>query len=401
MSKRLILGAVVAVVAVSGLLGGWLLRGGDGSTRAQGETVEMGIDPEVTGNTATTLGTLEDCVRVDVPSLAFDGVSDYAIDVYVRGDTQAPMGYDAYVTYDAARVHVASPDTNPLIKLPAASAFSDALPDADGEFVAGAVYMSGGPGTAGDGTLVRLGLDIGGSGLVTFDFSVALPATAYASAAGEHPITRKAAQLAINEDCPSGGDRAEPTPTPTQPPMATPILPMEIPGWDKFEESMKADSAKPRFTGELGDFIVNPDTSSGYPCSEPYKPGTNPEGSELYFTLPGAEIDTVGACQNTIISITAGVPDETGGAVVGRRYFVGPKLEVPFDAPEDRLNLVTVAGKPGLALLPIPDCIACVAEVAVIERFPTEMAPGIVAWAHTGDLDEAISLVERIMAGKE
>jgi len=172
----------------------------------------MGIDPEVTGNTASTLGTLEDCVRVDVPSPAFDGVSDYDIDVYVQGDTQAPLAYDAAVSYDATKVHITAPGTSTLIKLPGASSLGDALPDADGMFIAGTVYLSGGPGTAGDGALVRLGLDIGGSGVVTFDFDPDPPATSYVSKSGEdlmqHPITRWTAQLAINEDCPPGGGRA-------------------------------------------------------------------------------------------------------------------------------------------------------------------------------------------------
>jgi hypothetical protein len=233
MAKRLILGVLVAIVAVSVLLAVWLLRGGDDSTGAQGDTVEMGIDPEVTGNTASTLGTLEDCVRVDVESPAFDGVSDYNVDIYVQGDTQAPVSYDAWVTYDATKVHIASPDTSSVIKLPGASAFSDALPDTDGRFIAGAAYLSGGPGIAGDGTLVRLGLDIGGAGLVTFDFDPEPSGTAYLSLSGEefaeHPISRRTAQLAINEDCPRGAG-PEPSPTsqgraqttPTLSPTATP-----------------------------------------------------------------------------------------------------------------------------------------------------------------------------------
>jgi hypothetical protein len=158
---------------------------------------------------------LEYCVRVDVESPEFDGVSDYDVDVYVLGDTLAPVAYDAYVTYDANKVHVTAPGTNTLIKLPGASAFADALPDSDGTFVAGATYLSGGPGTAGDGTLVRLGLDIGGSGVVTFDFDTPEPTTAYASATGAHPVTRMTAQLAINEDCPPG-ERPQPSPTPEE-----------------------------------------------------------------------------------------------------------------------------------------------------------------------------------------
>jgi hypothetical protein len=131
----------------------------------------------------------------------------------------------------------------------------------------------------------------------------------------------------------------------------------------------------------------------------------NLESSELYFDLPGAVIDSIGtgSCQGTVVSITASVPGELGGAIVGRGYFVGPKMRVSYDAPAERLKLMTVAGKPALATLPIPDCISCLTEVAVIERFPTKGAPGITAWVHTASgLDRAIALVEQIMAaGKE
>jgi hypothetical protein len=193
-----------------------------GSARilVQGRAIEMGIDPEVTGNSANTLGTVEDCVSVNIPSPAFDGVSDYDIDVYVRGDTQAPIAYDAYVTYDPDKVHVAAPGTDAAIKFPQAIVFVDDLPDKDGRFVAGAVYLDGRSGVAGDGVLVRLGLDIGASGLVALDFDSHPATTAYLSASGEedidHPIIRRTAKLAINEDCPQPGDVPAPSATPQE-----------------------------------------------------------------------------------------------------------------------------------------------------------------------------------------
>jgi uncharacterized membrane protein len=255
-------------------------------------TIEMGIDPETTGNTATTLGTLERCVRVDVPSPAFDGVSDHNIDVYVKGDTQALTAYDASVVYAAvndgcpavadpstladpetgdqclnsadddgdnttndgcpqvgasaesgteckgidkadddgdAIVHVTAPGTNTLIKMPGAMDLSDALPDSDATFAAGALYLSGGPGPAGDGALVRLGLDIGGSGLVTFALNPA-PLSAYASQAGTHDLTLVSAQLAINQDCPALPPTSSPTPTATPAPGTPTPLPTPPPG---------------------------------------------------------------------------------------------------------------------------------------------------------------------------
>jgi hypothetical protein len=167
-----------------------------------GGAIEMGIDPDTTGNTASTLGTLEPCVRIDVPNPAFDGVSDHNIDLYVKGDTQAPVAYDASVIYDQAVVHVAAPGTDDLIKMPGATTLtSENVPDSDGTFTAGVIYFAGGPGTAGDGVLLRLGLDIGGSGVVTFALSPP-PLSAYASVAGVHTVELASAQLAINQDCP-------------------------------------------------------------------------------------------------------------------------------------------------------------------------------------------------------
>ena len=172
-------------------------------TTPAGGAIEMGIDPETTGNTAGTLGTLERCVRVDVPNPAFDGISDYNIDVYVKGDTQAPVAYDASVTYDQNMVHIAAPGTDTLIKMPDAMELTtEALPDSGGTFTAGVIYFDPTKfGTPGDGVLVRLGLDIGGSGLAMFTVKPQ-PSSEYASDLGLHTLTLIPAQLAINQDCP-------------------------------------------------------------------------------------------------------------------------------------------------------------------------------------------------------
>jgi len=172
-------------------------------TTPAGGAIEMGIDPETTGNTAGTLGTLERCVRVDVPSPGFDGVSDYNIDVYIKGDTQAPAAYGASVTYDQNIVHITVPGTDTLIKMPdAMEPTTEPVPDSDGTFAAGAIYFDPTKfGTPGDGVLMRLGLDIGASGLVTFSLSPP-PFTGYASEEGIHDVSLVSAQLAINQDCP-------------------------------------------------------------------------------------------------------------------------------------------------------------------------------------------------------
>ena len=199
---RKVTAGALAVALV--LLVSWALDAKE-TAQAQG-TVNFDIDPEITGNNANTLGTVEDCVQLDVPSPAFDGISDYNIDIVVSGDTQAPTAYDVSLNFDSNKVHIAEPGTNRLIKLPGAVSLGEMLPDSVSPYVASASYYMG-AGTAGDGTLMRVGLDIGASGMVAFSLNAALQ-TAYTSDAGSHPITLDSGRLAINDSCaisPVGG----------------------------------------------------------------------------------------------------------------------------------------------------------------------------------------------------
>ena len=200
MRKLAWIAAASAVLALIVALGSGLL-GGQGVS-AQG-TVNFDIDPDPTGNTASTLGTVEDCVEIVVASPSFDGTSDYNIDIVVTGDTQAPIAYDASMNYDATKVHIAPTGTDTLIKTPGGFDLGETgtPPDTDGIFTAG-VLMLAGAGTAGDGTIVRVGLDIGVSGLVTFSLGDP-PLTFYGSDAGSHPLTKDTGMLAINVGCPA------------------------------------------------------------------------------------------------------------------------------------------------------------------------------------------------------
>jgi hypothetical protein len=365
MSKRLILGVLLAIVAVSVLVAVWVLRSDDGSTRAQGEAIEMGIDPEVTGNTASTLGTLEYCVRVDIESPAFDDVSDYNIDVYVQGDTQAPVGYDAWVTYDASKVHIAAPSTDTLIKMPGAGYFGDAVPDTDGKFIASAAYLSGGPGTAGDGVLVRLGLDIGASGLVTFDFD----GPRYFSLSGdepiEHPVTSWTALLAINEDCPPGG-RPAPSPTPEERHEATPT-PVSAAELDRLRQE---EAAKPKFEGTINGIRLYPSDAKDIPAPEWACTDAKPEevvhpdmsavaGSPLEIVptyLPAGAEEIPPSFGPTICrGIVAHVHRDWVIRGIGDFYIIRYQGQHAFDvdAAPDRVLAATVAGKPAVLVKPL------------------------------------------------
>jgi len=207
--KKVTAGALAVAMV---LLGSWALDAQE-SAQAQG-TVDFDIDPEITGNYADTLGTVEDCYEVTCPSAnctwngssSFDDVSDYNIDIVVSGDTQAPTTYDASLNFDSNEVHIAEPGTKRLIKLPEGLGLGETLPDRVSPYVASASPFMG-EGIAGDGTLMRIGLDIGASGVVVFSLNAA-PQTAYTSGAGSHPITLDSVRLAINDSCaipPVGG----------------------------------------------------------------------------------------------------------------------------------------------------------------------------------------------------
>ena len=212
MRKLAWIAAASAVLVLTVVIGVRLLDWQGAS--AQG-VVNFDIDPDTTGNTASTIGQggwpsgVQDCARVDYTASGFNNVSDYNVDVVVAGDTVAPDYYNLSLKFsDSTLVHIAAPGTNRAIKMPSDTGTpfcsGDGLPDSTSPYVAGCAYLEGGTGTAGDGTLVRVGLDIDGtkSGVVTFSFN-ATPLTAYASGGGvEHPQVLGSGKLAINTSCP-------------------------------------------------------------------------------------------------------------------------------------------------------------------------------------------------------
>jgi len=153
-----------------------------------------------------------------------------------------------------------------------------------------------------------------------------------------------------------------------------------------------ADEAKPRYQGALGDFLVGPGQVADWPpCPRAEKPA-DPKASELYSPVfsEGAEASECADGRSLGIS-------DYGAEAMGRRYFVG-SAKVPYEAPLDRLKLLTVGGKPAIAQLPMPG-IPSTLRLAVIERFPSGDQPGILVWIDNTDksLQEAVELAEQIM----
>jgi len=174
--------------------------------------VAVGAAETNCSNSKNVLGEVQGCVRVD-GATAFDKVRDYQIDAVVTGNTTQLFSYDAWVTYDNTRVNVLDvggvPKSNPLIKNPGATNFctdevpGDARMSIGGQANCGASY-SGLPGTgwAGDGTILRLSLDIDftNPGVVTFAYAKGK----YIDSAGDlHASTTGSGKLAIGVDCPT------------------------------------------------------------------------------------------------------------------------------------------------------------------------------------------------------
>ncbi len=197
MKKLTWIATASAVLALIAVLGFRLLGGQEVS--AQGN-VDFDIDPDNTGNTASTIGNgVQGCYRVD-GSGGFDGTADITIDVVVQGDTLAPVAYDAWVIYEPTKVDPVSWDG--IIKLPGALDFTGKVPP---QLNGGALYFGGGPGIAGDGTIVRINLDIDFTTPTVATFSFARGA--YTSTPDVvHPTTNDTGLLAINTNCPAYAD---------------------------------------------------------------------------------------------------------------------------------------------------------------------------------------------------
>jgi hypothetical protein len=142
------------------------------------------------------------------------------------------------------------------------------------------------------------------------------------------------------------------------------------------------DQANGIYQGPLGEFLVTPRHIADWPpCPAPYK-RTNAKTSELYSPAFGENIEANECADGTIIGLTFEI-----GSSIGRRYFVGP-AKVPYEAPFDRLVLLTVGGHSAIAELPTPGVPGSL-RLTVLERFPAGKQPGMLVWVEGGESLEA------------
>src|SRR3989449_316237 len=158
------------------------------------------------------------------------------------------------------------------------------------------------------------------------------------------------------------------------------------------------DEAKGVYRGLLGDFVVDPrQWAARPPCPQPYRPAKNYKSSELYSPVFG-DLDGLWACANgKMLLIESSIREPDGYVIlIGKFSFVGP-AKVPFEAPLDRLILLTVAGKPAIAHLQPPGFPGL--TLLVIERFPSGDQPGIMVAVENTDqsLEDAAALAAQIV----
>ncbi len=142
------------------------------------------------------------------------------------------------------------------------------------------------------------------------------------------------------------------------------------------------------YEGLLGDFLITPGEVGELVCDEATV--TQLE-SELSAAFPDLEIFV------TSCAVHVGLD---AGSGLSRLAFAG-EPHIPFEAPKDDLELVTIGGRPGLiAHPPIPQIPP---RVAILERAPDE-EPGILIEILVdplpGSLEAALAHVERFLETK-
>jgi hypothetical protein len=162
--KRLA-GRAVLPVLMTGFAAGLaflalVLGSGWGPTVLADPGVVIGIDADPTGNTATSLGTIDDC-RSTVTGQTVQ------VDLYIT-DVVELLSFSSWLFYDGDVVNITAIDVNQFLAAGEGSQVWDAsqttFPDSDGLFLAGAADI-GSDQDSGSGVLARITLQGVGTGI--------------------------------------------------------------------------------------------------------------------------------------------------------------------------------------------------------------------------------------------
>jgi hypothetical protein len=130
---------------------------------------------------------------------------------------------------------------------------------------------------------------------------------------------------------------------------------------DVAVEQIEEDRKKPRFEGDLGPFIaVSPRSEATIyepplPCPEPLsEKQLGPEDGDMYFVLPDGTTPGGTVCADgTVLNAMASYPGtEPDSILIMKWRFGGDKPYFRVEAPRERLELTTIAGRPAVIVHP-------------------------------------------------
>jgi hypothetical protein len=162
MSKLLAVTLTVSVLLAVGLPTDHMIAGVAALARVASaqDSTTVGIDADPAGNTATSLGEINNCLSV-VSGQTFD------IDIFIT-DVVDLFGWDAVFNYDGSVLHLMNVDvqlfqaSNPGSQVVNFS--SSSFPDTSGSYTLGVGELSQGSSDSGSGVLARLTLEAAGAG---------------------------------------------------------------------------------------------------------------------------------------------------------------------------------------------------------------------------------------------
>lgn len=175
---------------------------------------------------------------------------------------------------------------------------------------------------------------------------------------------------------------------------------------DRLEPTIQADRALLPARGSFGDFVLvgteSGDARLEPPCTvaghDPIDDRERIVASEFYSDAFGDSAEAFECTDGTIYGMSGYIQHELDRTEFGHGYYVGEAI-VRLDAPEERLELTTIAGRPALIehdldLSPFPGQ----TRIYVIERTPDADQPGIMLTVYTSTtIDEGVRLAEELM----
>jgi hypothetical protein len=232
----LILGLAATLLAVGAFA---LASGRAGPAEAvHGGPDVLGVDMDVTGNTPTTLGTIEDCASVAAGATVT--LDFFATNILAPGpaptDPGGIIGWQANFQYSEAALTLTSEDQNFLLNSNAGSSLlsaSEPTPDTDNtdQWLSGSVDTGAGTAESGSGVLSRITIDT--TGAAPGQYSIIVDETQGIildqSGAAFFPHSYSHGAIAVDQACqaidtPTATPSPSPSPTqgPTEPPTDTP-----------------------------------------------------------------------------------------------------------------------------------------------------------------------------------